>query len=67
MTGNLFLIVCARQNASVHCQQFLTVLGMSREEQMDPRELFQVLVSDHLPHWQLMFSLGMQQHGTYTS
>ena len=42
-----------------------SVLGIDPKQQMDPQELFQIFVGEHLPHWQIMFGIPLQEHGAY--
>ena len=42
---------------------FSTALHIDLNEQKDPQELLQMILGEHLVHWQVMFSMGFEEHG----
>ena len=42
---------------------FSTALHIDPNEQKDPCELLQMILREHIVHWQVMFSMAFEEHG----
>ena len=42
---------------------FSTALHIDLNEQKDPHELLQMILGEHIVHWQVMFSMAFEEHG----
>ena len=40
-----------------------TALHVDPNEQKDPCELLQMILGEHIVHWQVMFSMAFEEHG----